>query len=131
MKVHEVKIYESYADAVLSCEKNFEIRENDRGYQKGDWLKFTVVSNSGRYVNSAHRLNEKEYEITYVHSGLGMKEGYVALAIVPVGQCRKTILDTRNETVDEILEILSTYELRSVGEEIKVEIKALKQGEQE
>ncbi len=31
VKVHEIKIYESYADAVLSGEKNFEIRYNDRG----------------------------------------------------------------------------------------------------
>lgn len=85
MKVHKVKIYESYADAVLSGEKTFEIRNNDRGYQKGDRLKFTVVSNSGRYISFTHGLDGKEYEITYVHRGLGMKEGYVALAIKPAG----------------------------------------------
>lgn len=83
MKVHEVKIYESYADAVLSGEKNFEIRFNDRGYQKGDRLKFTVMADSG-YRIFAHGLNEKEYEITYVHSGLGMANNYVALAIKAV-----------------------------------------------
>ena len=84
MKVHEVKIYESYADAVLSGEKTFEIRNNDRGYPKGDRLKFTVVANSGRYIKFTHGLDEKEYEITYVHSGLGMADGYVALAIKTV-----------------------------------------------
>lgn len=83
MKIHKVKIYESYADAVLSGEKNFEIRLNDRGYQKGDRLKFATVDSQGFYISS-HPLDRKEYDITYVHSGLGMKEEYVALAIQPV-----------------------------------------------
>lgn len=81
MKVHEVKIYESYADAVLSGEKTFEIRFNDRGYQKGDRLKFRVTEDGSSFRVSFHDLNEKEYEITYVHSGLGMADNYVALAI--------------------------------------------------
>ena len=84
MKIHEVKIYESYADAVLSGEKTFEIRNNDRGYQKGDYLKFEVMSDTGTYGILTHGLNEKEYEITYVHSGLGLAAGYVALAIKAV-----------------------------------------------
>lgn len=84
MKVHEVKIYESYADAVLSGEKTFEIRNNDRGYQKGDRLKFYVTEDGSSFHKAVHGLFEKEYEITYVHSGLGMKEGYVALAIKAV-----------------------------------------------
>ena len=33
---HQIKILESFADAVYSGEKNFEVRKNDRGYQKGD-----------------------------------------------------------------------------------------------
>ena len=84
MKVHEIKIYESYADAVLSGEKTFEIRNNDRGYQKGDRLKFYVTEDGSLLHKSLHGLFEKEYEITYVHSGLGLKEGYVALAIKAV-----------------------------------------------
>ena len=86
MKIHEVKIYESYADAVLSGEKTFEIRDNDRGYQKGDWLEFRVIVDGSYPCASvvSHGLNRKKYEITYVHSGLGMKEGYVALAIKAV-----------------------------------------------
>ena len=84
MKIHEVKIYESYAYAVLSGEKTFEIRDNDRGYQKGDHLRFEVKDDRGLHGILTHGLNDKEYEITYVHSGLGMKEGYVALAIQKV-----------------------------------------------
>ena len=47
-------------------------------------LKFTVVTDSGRHKSYSHGLDGKEYEIAYVHSGLGMKEGYVALAIKAV-----------------------------------------------
>ena len=39
---HELKIEVSYYDAVKSGDKNFEIRYNDRGYQKGD----TVILNA-------------------------------------------------------------------------------------
>lgn len=84
MKIHEVKIYESYADSVLSGEKTFEIRNNDRGYQKGDRLRFEVKDDKGVHGILTHGLNNKEYEITYVHGGLGLKEGYVALAIKAV-----------------------------------------------
>ena len=54
------------------------------GYQKGDRLKFKVVEDGSSFHKALHGLFEKEYEITYVHSGLGMKEGYVALAIKEV-----------------------------------------------
>lgn len=82
MKIHEVKIYESYADAVLSGDKTFEIRYNDRGFQKGDRLKFQVVEDGNHAFDlKSHGLNDKEFEITYVHSGLGMADGFVALAI--------------------------------------------------
>ena len=84
MKVHKVKIYESYADVVLSGEKTFEILYNDRGYQKGDRLRFEVKDDRGVHGILTHGLNDKEYAITYVHSCLGLKEGYVALAIKAV-----------------------------------------------
>ena len=33
---HELKIWPQYYDRVLSGEKTFEYRNNDRGFQKGD-----------------------------------------------------------------------------------------------
>lgn len=82
--MHEVKIYKSYADAVLSGDKTFEVRLNDRGYQKGDILKFIVKEDNSMYEIMSHDLYEKEYEIMYVHSGLGLKENYVVMSIKPV-----------------------------------------------
>lgn len=36
--IHELKIYSEYFKTVLSGEKTFEIRKNDRPFQKGDLL---------------------------------------------------------------------------------------------
>lgn len=82
MKEHKIKILVDFADEVLTGEKNFEIRENDRGYQKGDQVKFMVVDYKGCNVN--HPLNEwikHTFEITYVMNGWGLKNGFVVFGI--------------------------------------------------
>ena len=65
---------------MLSGQKSFEIRLNDRDYQKGDLVKFKVVDSIGTSY-MLHRLNKELFEITYVLSGWGLKEGYVAFSI--------------------------------------------------
>lgn len=87
--IHQVKIRTSFAKAILDGDKTFEIRENDRGYQKGDILHFTPVDN---YNIKVWSIDEFEAEITYVLSGWGLKDGYVALGI-------KVIRDTNDEEV--------------------------------
>ncbi len=78
---HKLKLHKEYADAVLSGEKSFEIRFNDRGYQKGDYIQFNVID--GIYeVN--HKLNDKTFVITYVLHGWGLQENWCALAIKEV-----------------------------------------------
>lgn len=81
---HRIKLKEQYAKAVEAGEKTFEIRYNDRGYQKGDLIIFNVVTNDGDDAGLNTLYNLPIYEITYVHSGLGMEHGYVALAIRPI-----------------------------------------------
>lgn len=79
--IHKIKIREDFADAVLRGDKAFEIRENDRGYQRGDLLRFKAVDKLG--IPTEHPINGATYEVTYVLSGWGIKEGYVALSIAP------------------------------------------------
>lgn len=85
---HEIKIIEHYANAVVSGDKTFEVRKNDRGYQKGDIVRFTVIN--GRMgmapqILDGHYLNGKEYEITYVLAGFeGLKEGWCVFGIRPL-----------------------------------------------
>ncbi len=78
-KTHKLKILETFADDVYIGNKNFEIRKNDRGYQKGDTIKFTCVDKQGNTL--PHTISEKIYEITYVLNGYGLKNGFVVLGI--------------------------------------------------
>ncbi|NIT58401.1 MAG: DUF3850 domain-containing protein [Aliifodinibius sp.] len=71
--VHDLKIEPNYLENLVSGIKKTEIRFNDRDYQRGDTLRFWDYS----------KLEPKEYlfEVTHIHSGLGLKEGYVALSV--------------------------------------------------
>lgn len=82
--IHEIKILEPYADAIYDGRKTFEVRLNDRGYNAGDRIRFIVIKDG--CVHTTHPLyykdtNRKEYEITYVHSGLGLEKDYVVFGI--------------------------------------------------
>lgn len=79
MKTHKIKLLLNLCDDVLSGDKNFEIRENDRGYQKGDRVVFQPYEPSDPFVK--HPISDKVYEITYVLNGWGLKNGYVAFGI--------------------------------------------------
>lgn len=79
---HEIKILKQFADEIINGNKSFEIRKNDRGYQKGDFIKFRVIEKHGNItLGIEHLLRDKLYEITYVLSGWGLKKDYVVLAI--------------------------------------------------
>ena len=81
--VHKIKILDIFADAVWSGEKTFEVRMNDRNYQKGDIIEFKVVYETalGTRECLGHTLTGKQYQITYVLSGWGLKDGFVAFGI--------------------------------------------------
>ena len=82
IRVHELKIAKDYADSVYFGDKTFEVRLNDRGFQKGDIVRFRPLSESGALVDAWHPLYDKEYEITYVlGSFYGLAQGYVAFGI--------------------------------------------------
>lgn len=84
--IHKIKINHEFVKAILEGDKNFEIRENDRGYQKGDLIQFRVKYPSP-YVRSfdedlfRSELESSLYEITYVINGWGLKDGYVVFGI--------------------------------------------------
>lgn len=82
-KTHILKLYSEFADPVCSGEKPFEVRFNDRGFQKGDLVCFKVINKIDDYL-IPHPLNSKKFEITYVISGWGINEGYVVFGISEV-----------------------------------------------
>lgn len=83
--MHKIKILESFADAVYRGYKTFEVRKNDRGYQKGDLVQFTVLYDSDKCEMISHPLMKQTYEITYVLAGWGIEDGYVVFGIRKVG----------------------------------------------
>lgn len=78
-KQHNLKLLENFADDVLIGYKTFEVRKNDRGFQKGDTVKFTCIDSNGFELD--HLINEKVYEITYVLHVWGIKDGFVVFGI--------------------------------------------------
>lgn len=89
MTTHRLKVFIKYADAIMDGTKTFEIRKNDRGYEVGDKIVFSVVSNEGISVGDAvrHPLNGAAYRIDYILDDFeGLAQKYVALAISKVDE---------------------------------------------
>lgn len=78
MVTHTLKLNEEFADAVYSGDKNFEVRYNDRGFQKGDEVKFEVMDGSFKV---SHSLTGRKFVITYVLNGWGLEPRYVVFGI--------------------------------------------------
>ena len=75
-KIHELKITPKYFEKVLSKEKTFEFRYNDRNYQVGDIL------NLKEYENGTYTGRETNVEITYILQDFeGLQPNYVILSI--------------------------------------------------
>ena len=75
-KIHELKITPKYFEKVLSKEKTFEFRYNDRNYQVGDIL------NLKEYDNGTYTGRETNVEITYILQEFeGLQPDYAILSI--------------------------------------------------
>ena len=67
-RIINLKITEPFADAVLDGRKTFEVRYNDRFFQVGDLIRFTVIADNLKKEEIPHPLNNVFYEIEYVLS---------------------------------------------------------------
>lgn len=78
-KTHELKCLSEYFFAVDSGEKPFEVRRDDRGFQRGDKLVLKEVSGPTRRYTG----NEIERKISYILTGgqFGIEAGYVVLGL--------------------------------------------------
>jgi hypothetical protein len=89
MKAHELKTLPGFFEAVLSGEKTFEARKNDRMFQKGDQLWLREYDYKKDTIGSFDSNWPKGYsgrsfnvEITHVLTGeeWGIKDGYAMLS---------------------------------------------------
>ena len=95
MITHQLKTLSQYWDAVKRGDKTFDVRRDDRGFQKGDTVELiryngigiayrTELPDStgpgGRYDKATYTLSR---EITYILTGgqFGIEPGYVVLAL--------------------------------------------------
>lgn len=90
MKIHNIKLHEQFCDPVAMGTKPFEVRRNDRGYQAGDYIRFTSIDD---VLNKVHHPIDKEiFKITYVLSGWGIEDGFVVLGIKKLEDRRELAL---------------------------------------
>lgn len=76
-QLHEIKLRSEYFDSVACGDKNFEIRFNDRGYQKGDLLIMT------EYHETDYCSRKIKAVIGYV-TAYQQKEGFVVFSLIDV-----------------------------------------------
>jgi len=85
---HHLKIKQAYLYHILEGRKTFEVRKNDRDFQVGDILVFFPLIcddyNVYEYVDVIPK-----YEITYIHHGIGVQEGYVCMSIQEIIEEKK------------------------------------------
>jgi hypothetical protein len=90
MTEHILKCWPTYWDAVQRGDKRFEIRRDDRGFQRGDTLVLRKTEHLSPYnfaIKTREGWNYEFYDlrrtITYVLTGgqLGIEPGYVILGL--------------------------------------------------
>jgi hypothetical protein len=94
MTMHELKCWPEYFAAVLSGEKTFDVRKNDRGFVVGDVLHLREWS-----VDAGYTGRETIRRVSYVLSGgtCGVMDGYVVLGL----HCRQHPEPERTATMSE------------------------------
>ncbi len=86
MAEHTLKCWPSYFDALERGDKNFEVRQDDRGFQRGDVLILRKFNpNTGTYFLRGPDFVEVRRTITYILTGgrFGVEPGYVVMALEP------------------------------------------------
>lgn len=82
---HTLTIGNHYLLRLLDGSKTHEVRFNDRDYQVGDRLLFEKPKETTVFdpFPTNYNLFGKYYrfEITHIHSNLGLKDGYVVLSL--------------------------------------------------
>ena len=90
---HHLKTWPTYYDAVQRGEKNFEVRKNDRAFQKGDVvvLERTEADGSGHvpFFDGGWPPGPKDqmaFRIGFVLAGgqFGLEPGYCVLSLLPL-----------------------------------------------
>lgn len=77
--VHELKTWPEYYEKVISGEKTFEIRKDDRGFKTGDVLHLREWDQT----TGAYTGQETVVKVVYL-TAFGMEPGFLCMAIKPL-----------------------------------------------
>jgi ASC-1-like (ASCH) protein len=77
--IHELKTWKQYYEEVFMGHKNFEVRNNDRDFKKGD----TLILKEWDEFRKTFTGRKLTRTVTYVFKGgsFGVEEGYVVMSI--------------------------------------------------
>lgn len=75
-RLHVLKCLPQYFEVLATGEKTFEVRRDDRGFQRGDFLQI-------RKPESWETGEDLHFQITWILTGgqLGIEPGYVVLGL--------------------------------------------------
>lgn len=78
MQTHELKIWPEFFEPIVTGEKTFELRKDDRGFKAGDvlWLR--------EWQQSGYTGRELKKRVTYLLGGIGLERDYVCMALADV-----------------------------------------------
>ena len=90
MKTHYLKTKEPYFLAIRDGEKNFEVRRDDRGFQRGDTV--VLVKQVGKHSEDEKLMSDAKigegydflrYKIGWILTGgqLGIEAGYIVFQL--------------------------------------------------
>lgn len=85
--IHELKCWPAYFAAIERGDKLFEVRRDDRGFQKGDILNLLEFDPRPDPLSGVRPIgmtgNAMQVEVTYVLTGgqFGIEPGYVVMGI--------------------------------------------------
>lgn len=78
MRLHRLKIWPEFFEAINSGRKNFELRKNDRVFQEGD----EVILAEWLPYNGLYTGRELHMKVTYVLFGMpGLEIGFCIMAL--------------------------------------------------
>lgn len=83
-ETHELKCAAPFFDAIHRGDKNFEVRRDDRGFQRGDEV-VLIRMDPDHPSNYAYPKTEIRRFISFILTGgqFGIDGGYVVLALTP------------------------------------------------
>jgi len=95
-RVHTLKVWPEYWDALMTGVKRFEVRRDDRGFQRGDILRLLRCHKpliGGYEVEldfNGKPSHVMDFHVDYILTGgqFGVEPGFVIMSITRVNPCK-------------------------------------------